>query len=195
MKKSDRRVKTEHNIIKAVETLLLNEGFASVGINAIARTAQCDKVLIYRYFGDLNGLLKQFASQYDLWWTIEDLIVSTPDPGLSLSAFLNCLLQKHIEEIKQRPLTQEIMAWELSDHNELTIALARIRAENGMLLVKKIRSLYQNPSIDIGGILGIFGASINYLIIRTRNLPLEHAKEEWWRFEQSLENLLKSIDQ
>jgi len=187
------RINTENKIIKAVETLLLSNGFAAIGINAIARNAGCDKVLIYRYFGNLEGLLKTFAEKHDLWWHVDDLIDGDLALQQNLSLFLEALLKKHIHEIQARPLTQEIMAWELSDHNELTIALGRTRAERGMLLVKKIRSLFSNPNIDIGGILGIFGASVNYLIIRTRHLPKDKATEEWWRFEQSLSNLLKNI--
>lgn len=188
------RINTEKKILKAVENILLNKGFSAIGINAIARTAGCDKVLIYRYFNNLEGLLKTFAEQHDLWWHVDDLINEEFVAQNNLSLFLNELLKKHIQEIQARPLTQEIMAWELSDHNELTIALGRTRAERGMLLVKKIRSLFANPNIDIGGILGIFGASVNYLIIRTRHLPKDKATEEWWRFEQSLSNLLKSIN-
>jgi len=187
------RINTENKIIQAVEAILLTRGFATIGINAIARKAACDKVLIYRYFGNLEGLLKAFAEQHDLWWQAEDLIDDDLAAQKTLSLFLDTLLKKHIKEIQKRPLTQEIMAWELSDHNELTIALARTRAERGLLLVKKIRSLFANPNIDIGGILGIFGASVNYLIIRTRHLPKDKATEEWWRFEQSLSNLLKNI--
>ncbi len=187
------RQNTERKILKAVEEILLNKGFSTIGVNAIARAAGCDKVLIYRYFGNLEGLLKEFAAINDLWWQVQDLIDDDLAQEQNLSIFLTSLLQKHIQEIQNRPLSQEIMAWELSDHNQLTIALARTRAERGMLLVKEIRSLFNNPTIDIGGILGIFGASVNYLIIRTRHLPQEKAKEEWWRFEQSLANLLKNI--
>lgn len=192
MKKS--RLNTEQKILTAVKTILLKQGFAAIGINEIARTAGCDKVLIYRYFGGLDGLLKSFAEQNDLWWSVDELITDELINEKNLASFLDKLLKKHIQQIQSRPLTQEIMAWELSDHNELTIALARTRSERGMLLVKKIRLLFNNPNKDIGGILGIFGAAVNYLVIRTRKLPVEHAKEEWWRFEQSLTKLLNNTN-
>lgn len=187
-----RRQNTEQKILNAVEILLLDKGFPSIGINAIARSAGCDKVLIYRYFNGLDGLLEKFAEQHELWWNA-DVLIPELSTNLALPEFLDQLLKKHISEIQARPLSQEIMAWELSNHNPLTVALARTRAEQGMLLVKKIRLLYQQPTIDIGGILGIFGAAVNYLIIRTRNLPQENAKEEWWRFEHSLSKLLEGI--
>ena len=186
------RIKTEQKILDAVATLLLNEGFPSVGINAIARSAGCDKVLIYRYFGGLDGLLERFASLHDLWWTVEEIMPApTRDDALdSLPRFLDALLKQHIQAIQQRPLTQEVMAWEMSASNPLTLALSKHRTEQGMLLVKRVRKQFNQPNIDIGGILGIFGAAINYLIMRTRHHPSEHATEEWWRLEQSISSLL-----
>ena len=186
------RIHTEQRILAALESLLLNDGFPSVGINAIARTAGCDKVLIYRYFDGLDGLLQRFAEEHDLWWTLDEIFPSnedelTPD---SLPQFLDQLLKRHIKSIQQRPLTQEIMAWEMSAHNALTQALSRQRTEQGMLLVKKVRRHFNQPNVDLGGILGIFGAAINYLIIRTRHSHSEHEKEEWWRLEQTISSLL-----
>ncbi len=186
------RVKTEQKIIKAVESLLLNEGFPALGINAIARKAGCDKVLIYRYFGGLEGLLERFSQQYDLWWDVDEIIHENMDEitQLSLPQFLDLLLKRHIKAVQQRPLTQEIMAWEMSASNALTRALNKIRTEQGMLLVKKVRLHFNQPNIDVGGILGIFGAAINYLIIRTRHSHSEYEKEEWWRLEHTISSLL-----
>ena len=55
------RINTQRKILQAVEDLLLGPGFTELGINAIARVAGCDKVLIYRYFGGFDGLLQSFA--------------------------------------------------------------------------------------------------------------------------------------
>ena len=186
------RIDTEKKIIRAVETLLLDIGFPSVGINAIAREAGCDKVLIYRYFDHLDGLLARVAENNDLWWSVDEIITENMDEisQLSMPQFLDLLLKRHIQSIQNRPLTQEIMAWEMSEHNALTRALSKIRTEQGMLLVKKLRQHYEQPAIDIGGILGIFGAAINYLIIRTRHEHSEYEKEEWWRLEHTISSLL-----
>ena len=58
------------------------------------------------------------------------------------------------------------------------------------LVVKQVRQYFENPAIDVGGILGIFGAAINYLVIRTRHGKSEYQKEEWWRLEHTIGSLL-----
>ncbi len=186
------RANTEQKILDAVEILLLEQGFPAVGINAIARQAGCDKVLIYRYFGGMDGLLQSFADRHDLWWDVDEIIQENMDEitQLSLPQFLDLLLKRHIHALQQRPLTQEIMAWEMSASNALTQALNKIRTEQGMLLVKKLRLHFNQPNIDLGGILGIFGAAINYLVIRTRHSHSEYEQEEWWRLEQTISSLL-----
>ena len=186
------RLQTEQKILQAVEQILLNDGFPAIGINSIARTAGCDKVLIYRYFDGLDGLLLAIAETTELWWQVDEIIIEATDEigKIPLHEYLKVLLKRHAETLQAMPLTLEIMAWEMSEENNLTIALARTRAQRGMDLVKKIRAHYQNPNIDIGGILGVFGAAINYLVIRTRRSPPQHMTEEWWRLQQTISKLL-----
>ncbi|MCP3688246.1 MAG: TetR/AcrR family transcriptional regulator [Gammaproteobacteria bacterium] len=186
------RLKTEQRILDAVKHILLHEGFPAIGINSIARQANCDKVLIYRYFDGLGGLLLSIAETTELWWQVDEIISESPDQTsrIPLHEYLKTLLERHAAALQARPLTLEIMAWEMSEQNNLTVALARIRAQRGMELVKKIRIHYQNPIIDIGGILGVFGAAINYLVIRTRRDAPQHMTEEWWRLQQTISKLL-----
>ena len=60
-------------ILEALGALILSEGLEGVGVNALARAAGCDKVLIYRYFGDLDGVYAAFAVSRDFWWSVEEL--------------------------------------------------------------------------------------------------------------------------
>ncbi len=52
------REDTTDRILNAALEILAAEGFAALGINPIARRAEADKQLIYRYFGGLEGLLQ-----------------------------------------------------------------------------------------------------------------------------------------
>ncbi|MDH3761303.1 MAG: TetR/AcrR family transcriptional regulator [Gammaproteobacteria bacterium] len=188
------RLQTEQRILDAVGTLLLEQGYPAVGINAIARQAGCDKVLIYRYFGGFDELLRAFAETTTLWWDVDEIMPETADDcaSIALPEYLQILLNRYVEALEARPLALEIMAWEMSDQNSLTTALARSRSERGMELVKRIRGYYHQPNIDIGGILGVFGAAINYLIIRTRNQSQQYKTEEWWRLQQTIAKLLQA---
>lgn len=188
------RLKTEQRIIDAVGTILLEQGYPAVGINAIARQAGCDKVLIYRYFGGFDELLLAFAETTTLWWEVDEIInESAADcAAIALPDYLQTLLNRYVAALESRPLALEIMAWEMSAQNNLTNTLARLRGERGMELVKRIRVYYQQPNIDIGGILGVFGAAINYLIIRTRKQSQQYKTEEWWRLQQTIGKLLQA---
>ena len=190
------RLQTEQKILQSLEKLLLEQGFAAVGINSLARQAGCDKVLIYRYFDGLDGLLMAFAEITPLWWEVDDILTESGDQiaQQSLGQYLQLLLKRHVAALQARPLTLEIMAWEMSQQNNLTMALACTRAERGMALVKQIRVHFEQPNIDIGGMLGVFGAAINYLLIRTRNAPPQHMTEEWWRLQHTISQLLVSHD-
>jgi len=188
------RLQTEQRILDAVGTILLEQGYPAVGINAIARQAGCDKVLIYRYFGGFDELLLTFAETTTLWWEVDEIINETAAEcaAIALPDYLQTLLNRYVTALESRPLALEIMAWEMSAQNSLTNTLARTRGERGMELVKRIRAYYHQPNIDIGGILGVFGASINYLIIRTRKQSQQYKTEEWWRLQQTIGKLLQS---
>ena len=188
------RLKTEQRILDAVGTILLEQGYPAVGINAIARQAGCDKVLIYRYFGGFDELLLAFAETTTLWWEVDEIITETTADcsAIPLPDYLQTLLDRYVTALESRPLALEIMAWEMSAQNNLTNALARTRGERGMELVKRIRSYYHQPNIDIGGILGVFGAAINYLVIRTRRQTQQYKTEEWWRLQQTIGKLLQA---
>jgi AcrR family transcriptional regulator len=188
------RLNTEQRILDAVGMLLLEQGYPAVGINAIARQAGCDKVLIYRYFGGFDELLLAFAETTPLWWEVDEIITESAAEcaAISLPDYLQILLDRYVAALESRPLALEIMAWEMSAQNNLTNALARTRSERGMALVKRIREYYQRPNVDIGGVLGVFGAAISYLVIRTRKQSQQYKTEEWWRLQQTIGKLLQA---
>ena len=61
------RQATEQLLLEAVNRLVEQDGFEGLGINAVATQAGVSKMLIYRYFGSLNGLIAAYIRRYDFW--------------------------------------------------------------------------------------------------------------------------------
>ena len=68
------RQATEERILATVGQVLARDGFAGIGVNAIAREAGIDKVLIYRYFGGLPKLLRTWGASGRFWPSVSDLL-------------------------------------------------------------------------------------------------------------------------
>lgn len=113
---------TKRRILRTVERLLVDEGFSALGINRIANEAGVAKVLIYRYFGDLEGLLDAFVKSADFWPTRDEII------DLPLEEMFQLDLRERIKRVMfnfssalgKRPQTMAILAWEMSGNPALT---------------------------------------------------------------------------
>ena len=76
------REATEARILNAVGEVLARDGFGAIGVNAIAKQAGVDKVLIYRYFGGLPELLAEWGRSGRFWPRVDELLGADPQ-GLS----------------------------------------------------------------------------------------------------------------
>jgi len=62
---------TEEKIVEAACGLLASGGFAEWGVNRVAEASGFDKVLLYRYFGGLDGLLEVICERVCLFPQVE----------------------------------------------------------------------------------------------------------------------------
>lgn len=60
------RAQTEQRLIEAVGHMITEEGYEKIGINRIAARAGVNKILIYRYFGGLQGLIDAYVHRLQL---------------------------------------------------------------------------------------------------------------------------------
>ena len=193
------REQTSRRIIQAVGQLLSQSGFGKVGINAVAKMAKVDKVLIYRYFGGLPELLKAYAESTDFWPSLEELLDCPLEDVASMNllelgkrAFLG-----HIRELRKRPLTQEIMRWELMERNDLTDTLAEARERQGIELVSAKPELFTTVS-DVVAMIAVLHAGLTYLILRSKTadvylgIDLTH-EDGWKRIERAVARLTDAM--
>ena len=174
---------TKAKILVAVGKLLAASGFRQLGINAIAREAQVDKVLIYRYFGSLPELLRAFAREGDYWIRAEELIDNDITADSWDEEMVRMLLQL-LQDLQKRPITQEILLWELLEGNELTEELATVREQTAIACLDYLTQNYALPSErDIPATSAILIAGIVYLTLR------------WQRIEAAIESMIQAKDE
>ncbi|MDR3724935.1 MAG: helix-turn-helix domain containing protein [Terracidiphilus sp.] len=191
------RVETRAGILAAVGRLLARSGFGQIGINSIAREAGVDKVLIYRYFGGMPELLKAFAAESDFWPGIEELMqeagqMSAGDTALDRAKRIMLAFGR---ALRKRPLTQEIMRWELQEQNELTETLARHREAQSEKLFEQFGDA---AGVDVRAVASLLAAGQTYLILRSKNAEVYnglslHSETDWRRLEAAAVAILDAV--
>lgn len=188
---------TRKLLIQSIGELMAQKGIAALGVNAVAKQAGIDKVLIYRYFDGLPGLMEAYAKEGDFWPTIGEFCGGDMEAFLKLSytersvqAALNFL-----RAIRKRPITQEILAWEMVEANELTRELEKLRESRALELMPLLTDP-QHMDQNTLALSAIIGAAVNYLCSRSRHIQYFngidlHSEQGWKQLEKTMEHLIR----
>jgi AcrR family transcriptional regulator len=193
------REATRARLIEAVGSLLAREGFTGLGVNAVAREAGVDKVLIYRYFGGLPQLITAYGREGNFWPSIKELAGGDVEAysRLPLIEQLSQLSRNFMNAIRTRPITQEILAWEMIERNELTAELETIR-ENTMMNFFDMFFPATDKGADIAAIGAIIGAGVSYLVCRGRQISIYNgvdlqSEAGWQRLENAVDTMINGL--
>lgn len=192
---------TERRIVEAVGRVLAAEGFRGVGVRAVAREAGVDKRLIYRYFGGMPALIKAYAASGDFWWTVDELIGDDlPGPAEdTASAWMALAMKRHMRALRRRPLTQEILVWELSERNALTDELAALRERRAAELIKRLSEAPSGMRAGAWtGVGALIAAGTTYLVARSRTCDfyagVDLRGEAGWKvFERAIDRMTDAM--
>ncbi|MEM8501011.1 MAG: TetR/AcrR family transcriptional regulator [Pseudomonadota bacterium] len=195
---SPKRAETERKLVNALGEVLAEQGFSNVGVNSVARKAGVDKVLIYRYFGGLDGLTKAFAECAEFWPSLDELLGSAAEfEQLQAKPFADQIaeiFERYVSSIRKRQLTLEIMAWESVERNALTIELENVREARAIEIQTILRdaakqnnsqeektnrpeSTTDEQAIDWQAVTTLFSAATHYLAIRARHIKTYNAMD------------------
>lgn len=111
------RSATEQRFQDAVLDLVADSGCAEIGVNLVAERAGADKVLIYRYFGGLEGLLDRVAESRS-WLPSADELLTTA--GHTAEEQLRNIFRAVDKHIRQDAATHQIAIWRHAVKNPLT---------------------------------------------------------------------------
>lgn len=187
---------SKQKLIDAVSQIIIRDGFKGIGINAIAKEAGLDKVLIYRYFDGLDGLLREFAKQKDFYINISRFI----QDGIELRQkddlinLINKILIGQLKELRENRELQELILWQMIEKNELTIAIAKEREEKGYELNNKFKDKMNLIDNDSDAVMALLVSGIYFLVLSSRTVDIfngvELNSEKGWK---QIENAIKQI--
>jgi AcrR family transcriptional regulator len=186
-------------ILAAVGRMIVRDGLAAVVVNALAREAGCDKVLIYRYFRDLEGVYAAYAAQSEFWWSVEELTRGIDPARASAAEAMKTLLRRHAEALRARPVTLAVLAAETTNRTRLVVALEAVRERRALALAAWIGERWPlPPSRDVEAVAMLLGVAVNYLAVRARTIGVMSGVRiksdgDWRRIFAALDALIDGV--
>ncbi|WP_455586937.1 TetR/AcrR family transcriptional regulator [Bacteroides sp.] len=185
------RQTTESNLIKAVAELVEESGFEGLGINAIAAKAGVSKMLIYRYFDSLDGLIAAYIRQHDYWINFNEQI---PDEE-HIGEFIKEMFKKQIAALREDYTLKRLYRWELTSRNAFVKELREKREAKGLWLVDAVSKLSKHSKRETAAMATILSAAISYLTLLEENCPVYNGlklQEEsgWKQLEEGIDMLV-----
>lgn len=187
------RQATELTLIKAVNDIIEESGFEGLGINAIAAKAKVSKMLIYRYFNSLDGLIAAYIRQNDYWINFNEEL---PDKE-HLSEFIKQIFKRQIIQLRESYTLKRLYRWELSTDNKFVKELRDKREEKGLWLIDAVSRLSKHPLKETAAVASIITAAISYLALLEENCQayngLKIQQETGWEQLEEGINLLVDL--
>jgi AcrR family transcriptional regulator len=188
---------TKQRLLEAVGEVLVERGYAGIGINAVAKKAGVDKVLIYRYFTNLDGLLEAFVLRNDFFANLQNFFGEChgfETKGEALALGKRVLIGQLRQILKDRGL-QEILLWELQEKNRVTDAIAEARERQALALFGQMARVVDDDRTDIAAIASLMFGGVCYLALRSRTVEFYsgislRTDEGWKRIESAVAALV-----
>jgi AcrR family transcriptional regulator len=189
------RGRTEAAILAAAEAQLAEAGFQSFGVNAVARRAGCDKQLIYRYYGGLDGLVTAVGANLGARYAQP---LNQP-AAQSYGEMTERLLLAFLEQFRGDRLAQRIAAWEVAERSPLVDQLAAARAQAlGRWMEEARGGLTAPPGIDAPALNALLIGGVQQLVLASATmgsfagLPLSEDRN-WIRARLALRALIRGV--
>jgi AcrR family transcriptional regulator len=161
------RAATEEALLDAAERVVARDGFAALNVRAIAAEAGVDRKLVYRYFGDADGVLARLGAREERWGGKR---ASAPIATTYADAMV-ALLRDYARDLGRDDTLQRMLAWELTGSSDALTGLDRARSAAMRSRMDTMRgALRPPPDVDAPAVIAVALAALHYLTLRQRTL-------------------------
>jgi AcrR family transcriptional regulator len=170
---SDRRRETEEGIIDAFARLLVRDGVAGIGVNALVKEAGVGKKPLYDYFGGLEGVAVEWVQRRGIWPPLEEIV------GEPLSTFdkrrpaekLRLINRKCAEMLRKNAPLCELLSGEFIRSTEMKRAVEHVRQLVRLDFERVLKSDPELSGEDYLALNTIAYAATTYLALRAHCQP------------------------
>lgn len=187
------RAKTTQRIVEALEEVIAERGLEGVGVNRVAEKANVSKVLIYRYFGGMEGLLEYYVKMGKLFPVFNPAVLDQIRP-LHESDVARIWYRQVIQTyryFRTFKAAREILKASVIENDSIAETTARAQDEEMTRLVDQLSFV---KGADTQAISAVILGAMTYLTIMAQNdrtmISIDLRSEEGWK---RIESAVKAI--
>ncbi|GAA4417685.1 TetR/AcrR family transcriptional regulator [Nibrella viscosa] len=187
------RAKTTQRIIDALEEVIAERGLEGIGVNRIAEKAGVSKVLIYRYFGGLDGLLEYYVKMGKLFPMFTPAVLDQIRP-LHESDLARVWYRQVIQTFRffrTFKAAREILKANIIENDTTAEATSRAQDEELTRLVEQLSFV---KGADVQAVSAVMIGAMSYLTLLAQNnrtmIGIDLRSEEGWN---RIESAVKTI--
>lgn len=187
------RAKTTQRIIDALEEVISERGLEGIGVNRIAEKAGVSKVLIYRYFGGLDGLLEYYVKMGKLFPMFTPAVLDQIRP-LHESDLARVWYRQVIQTFRffrTFKAAREILKANIIENDTTAEVTSRAQDEELTRLVEQLSFV---KGADVQAVSAVVIGAMSYLTLLAQNnrtmIGIDLRSEEGWN---RIENAVKTI--
>ncbi|MDN3584565.1 TetR/AcrR family transcriptional regulator [Mucilaginibacter flavus] len=180
---------TKRKLILAVGEIINKNGFSSLSISRIAKVAQVDRKLIYRYFGNLNYLIEAYVVENDYWMVFADQMKKMigDEQFADSGKLIIAILQNQFKFFESQKEMQRLILWELSMNSPLMRSIHNTRESMGQQFLELTDLHFEGGNVNFRAVAALLVGGIYYTILHTiyngenftgMNITTKEGKEE-----------------
>lgn len=191
------RAFTIQRIVEALEEVLGEQGLDSVSVNTVAERAGVSKVLIYRYFGGMEGLFEYYVKMGRLFPAYAPAVLAQLQPvqPADLAPMWSSQVLQLFRQLRASRAAREIVKATVQENDSLAAVISQAQDEE---LTRMVDQLSFVKGGDHQATSAVLLGALSYLtILAQNNRPLIgidlRSEEGWQRIEGAVKVIYKAL--
>ena len=193
------RAMTTQRIVAAFEEVIAERGIEGLGINRIAEKAGVSKVLIYRYFGGIDGLVTYYIKMGKLFPTFDNRMIAQIQPTHStdMGRVWSRQVIQTFRGFRASKAGREILKATVIDNDELADIAGKAQDEELSRMVAELSFIEGTDSQAIAAVMLSAMTHLTLLAQSNRTMIGIDLRDDanWKRIEQAVKIIYAGLNQ